>query len=116
MSRTGNSKLTAFSQHLRKNMTRQERKLWYDFLKPLPITFHRQKVLGNYILDFYCAEAKLAIELDGSQHYSSHGEQADNKRDAILREFGITVLRYSNKDIDFRFENVCNDILNHLST
>ena len=116
MSRTGNSKLTAFSQHLRKNMTRQERKLWYDFLKPLPITFHRQKVLGNYILDFYCAEAKLAIELDGSQHYSSLGEKADNKRDAILREFGITVLRYSNKDIDFRFENVCNDILNHLST
>jgi len=107
-----NPRLTKLSQNLRRNMTRQERKLWYDFLKTLPVTFHRQKVIQQYILDFYCATAALAIELDGSQHYQA--DSKDMQRDAVLRELGITVLRYSNQDIDLRFADVCEDILQHL--
>ena len=74
MNHYNNPHLTRNAQHLRKNMTRQERRLWYDFLKLLPFTFHRQKVFDNYILDFYRAEAALVIELDGSRHYSEEGE------------------------------------------
>ncbi len=95
-------------------MTKEERHLWYDFLKKLPITVHRQKVVGCYILDFYCAEQKLAIELDGSQHYEKTGSCKDAERDAYLREQGITVLRYSNLEILRQFDDVCADILKHL--
>ena len=92
-------------------MTRQERHLWYDFLKSLPVTVHRQKVIGNYIVDFYCAGASLVIELDGSQHYAGDGKINDAERDAYLSSLGLTVKRYSNADITLRFEEVCNDIL-----
>ena len=68
-----NPNLTNLSQNLRKNMTKEEKHLWYDFLKNLPITVNRQKVIGNYIVDFYCAKANIAIELDGSQHYFEQG-------------------------------------------
>ena len=114
MNTFSNKALTVFAKELRKNMTRQERHLWYDFLKTLSITVHRQKVIGPYIVDFYIAEKKLVIELDGSQHYDLPGKRADEMRDAYLREQGITVLRYANSDIDRNFAGVCTDILNHL--
>ena len=109
-----NAKLTANSKTLRKNMTKEERHLWYDFLKPLPVTVHRQKPLGNYIVDFYIASSRLVIELDGSQHYDDPGRQKDTQRDQWLQNSGYTVLRYSNADINSRFNGVCQDILNHI--
>ena len=115
MNRRSNPKLTGKAQQLRKNMTREERHLWYDFLKQLPVTFNRQKVIGRYIVDFYCAEAKLVIELDGSQHFEDVGAKADKERDAYLRSLGLSVLRYPNSAIWGNFEGVCEDILNRLS-
>lgn len=114
MNTFSNSDLTVFAKELRKNMTRHERHLWYDFLKTLPLTVHRQKVIGTYIVDFYIAEKKLVIELDGSQHYDLPGKQADAARDQDLRKQGLTVLRYANSDVDSNFEGVCADILAHL--
>ena len=96
-------------------MTKEEKRLWYDFLKNLPITFHRQKVIGKYIADFYCASAKLIIELDGSQHFDDDGIAYDRIRDNYLSEFGFIVLRYSNEDIHNRFDGVCADILKHIN-
>ncbi len=116
MNERNNAKLTRNAQKLRKTMTKGERHLWYDFLKLLKTTFNRQKVIGNYIADFYCAEHKLVIELDGSQHYFAEGQSADRERDAYFRSLGILVLRYSNRDINQQFDSVCNDILKHLAT
>ena len=116
MNNFNNPKLTQNSQNLRKNMTKEERHLWYDFLKQQPHTFNRQKVIGNYIVDFYCADAKLVIELDGSQHYESDGKLADAQRDEYLNSLGIKVLRYSNHDVNQNFRTVCEDILLHLNT
>ena len=103
------------ARSLRRNMTKEERHLWYDFLKSLPCTVHRQKVIGPYIVDFYCAAAKLVIELDGSQHYFPPGKAADAQRDAYLHSCGLTVVRYSNLDVLQNFEGVCTDILQHLN-
>ena len=114
MNNTHNPKLDANAKALRKDMTKEERHLWYDFLKTLPIMVHRQKVIGKYIVDFYVASAKAVIELDGSQHYDLVGRQADEMRDAYLNALGITVLRYSNADINQRFSSVCEDIWNRL--
>ena len=116
MNNTNNSKLTGNTKELRKNMTKEERHLWYDFLKSLPITVNRQKVIGNYIVDFYIATEKLVIELDGSQHYEDDGIENDIKRDLFLNDLGIKVLRYSNLDVNQRFESVCEAILNHITT
>lgn len=113
MNETANKKLTQNSRTLRKNMTKEERHLWYDFLKSLPETVQRQKVIGNYIVDFYFAEGKLAIELDGSQHYEN--PEADRVRDQWLAERGILVLRYANSDIHGNFQGVCEDILHHMA-
>ena len=109
-----NSKLTPNARKLRKDMTKEERHLWYDCLKMLPVTVHRQKVLGNYIVDFYIASEKLVIELDGSQHYEAENREKDETRDAYLRSIGCWVLRYSNADVNQRFRTVCEDIYNHL--
>ena len=114
MNETSNPKLTPFAQKLRREMTKEERHLWYDFLKDLPVTFNRQKVIGDYIADFYCASSKIVIELDGSQHYEDQGMQSDEIRDAYFSSLGIRVLRYSNKDIKKNFEGICEDILRHL--
>ena len=97
-------------------MTKQERHLWYDFLKSLPVMVHRQKVIGSYIVDFYIASGKLVIEVDGSQHYEDPGRRSDAVRDEFLRQQGLRVLRYSNADVDRRFSAVCEDILNHLQS
>ena len=91
-------------------MTKEERHLWYDFLKTLPVTIHRQKVIGDYIVDFYCASAKIVIELDGSQHYSPEGIASDKSRDEYLAGLGIDVLRYANSDVNNNFEGVCEHI------
>ena len=95
-------------------MTKEERRLWYDCLKKLPVTVNRQKVFGKFILDFYCASAKVAIEVDGTQHYEDEGREKDKERDTYLNERGITVLRYSNRDVNMRFRDVCEDIERHL--
>ena len=114
MNTFANPKLTAFAKELRKNMIRHERQLWHDFLKTLPVTVRRQKVLGPYIVDFHIAEKKLVIELDSSQHFDLPGKYADAIRDSHLRQLGLTVLRYANSDIDLNFEGVCADILLHI--
>ena len=115
MNTTRNPKLSVNAKTLRKNMTKEERHLWYDFLKPLPVMVHRQKVIGNYIVDFYIADAKLIIELDGSQHYTDQGSAQDQARDAYLASLGLQVVRYANSDVNQRFGAVCEDILNKLS-
>jgi len=105
-----NGKLTKLSQTLRKNMTRQERKLWYDFLSAYPVRFRRQVVIGNYIVDFYCHRAKLVVELDGSQHYMEEGLAADTQRTEYLQSLGLLVLRFSNLDINENLRGVCQRI------
>ncbi|MBQ1977979.1 MAG: endonuclease domain-containing protein [Ruminococcus sp.] len=116
MNRTKNSKLTGNAQKLRKNMTKEERHLWYDFLKLLPVTVNRQKTIGNCIVDFYCACDKLVIELDGSHHYTELGLSSDKERDEYLKSLGLTVVRYTNLDIKRNFRGVCEDILQHMPT
>ena len=101
-----NKKLIQFAKELRKNMTKQERHLWYDFLKSYPVKIVRQRTIGPYIVDFYCASAKLAIELDGSQHYDGR-EDYDAARTEALNGMGITVIRFSNLEIDTNFKGVC---------
>ena len=105
-----NPKLTKNSRELRNNMTKEERHLWYDFLKKLPLNVNRQKVIGNYIVDFCISSVNIVIELDGSQHYEPEAKVYDAKRDAYLEEEGYLVLRYTNFDINNRFLGVCQDI------
>lgn len=105
-----NDKLTPLAQELRKNMTKEERRLWYDYLHAYPVRFRRQVAFGNFIMDFYCAAAKLCIELDGSQHYTEAGAARDLERTAFLEENGIRVLRFSNLDISRNLRGVCDTI------
>ena len=102
-----NKKLVPFAKELRKNMTKEERHLWYDFLRDYPVRFSRQKVLGRYIADFYSAEAKLVIELDGSQHYEPQEQEKDAERSAFLEDYGLRVLRIPNNAIKENFRGVC---------
>ena len=110
-----NKALTAHSQALRRNMTKEERHLWYDFLKSLPYAFRRQKTIGPYIVDFYCSSAKLVVELDGSQHFESQQQKYDQERDHYLSSLGLTVLRYTNLEITQNFNGVCQHIMNYLA-
>ena len=110
-----NEKLINNSRELRKNMTPEEKHLWYDFLKDLNITVHRQKVIFDYIVDFYIPSAKIVIEIDGSQHYEKENRKDDKERDFKLNSEGIKVLRYTNLQIKKDFENVCKDILNNVT-
>ncbi|MBR2896354.1 MAG: endonuclease domain-containing protein [Oscillospiraceae bacterium] len=114
MRHLGNSSLRPYAQKLRREMTKEERHLWYDFLKTLPVTFNRQKVIGKYIADFFCASANLVIELDGSQHYDAQGIETDKARDRYFAEHGFRILRYSNTDVNRNFAGVCEDILKYL--
>jgi len=95
------------SQKLRREMTKEERHLWYDFLKSYPVQFKRQQPIGNYIVDFYCFQAKLAVELDGSQHCEPEKIEYDRIRTAYLQEKGLYVLRFSNLDVMRNFHGVC---------
>lgn len=110
-----NKYLTDRAKSLRKNMTKEEKHLWYDFLKNLNVTVQRQKVLKCYIVDFYIHKAKLIIELDGSQHYTEKGERDDAVRDDYFRRNGYMVLRYTNLEIQKNFGGVCEDIMSHLT-
>ena len=92
---------------LRKNMTPWEKKLWYDFLRSYPIRFQRQKAIGNYIADFYCAKAKLIVELDGGGHYTQEQSKKDALRTEELEKMGLSVLRICNLDVDRNFSGVC---------
>ena len=109
-----NQSLVSNAQALRKNMTAEEKHLWYDFLKKLPVTVNRQKNIGNYIVDFFISSKRIVIEIDGSQHNMPKNHAADALRDVDLRALGITVLRYTNLDVNQRFHIVCEDILKHL--
>ena len=98
------------ARHLRRDMTPHERKLWYLFLQKYPVKIYKQRIIGKYIVDFYCASAKLVIELDGSQHYETQGIISDESRSAYLESLGLTVLRFSNRDVDQNFREVCEKI------
>ncbi len=102
-----NPKLVALSQTLRKNMTPEEKRLWYDFLSNYPIRFKKQKVIGRYIVDFYCARAGLVIELDGSQHSYPEALEYDAKRTEYLEKYGLTVIRIANEDVNKNLTEVC---------
>ena len=105
-----NKQLVPFAKKLRKEMTKEERHLWYDFLRTHPVRFSRQKVLGKYIADFYSAEAKLVIELDGSQHYEDANAEKDTERTGFLEEYGLTILRIPNNEVNRNFRGVCEHI------
>ena len=104
-----NSKLDTARQ-LRREMTPHERKLWYLFLRKYPVKIYKQRIIGKFIVDFYCASAKLVIEVDGSQHYDPQGMAYDAERSAFLESLGLLVLRYSNREIDRYFDRVCAQI------
>jgi very-short-patch-repair endonuclease len=109
-----NKSLVTNAQELRKNMTPEEKQLWYDFLKLLPYTVKRQHNIDNFIVDFYIPKKKIVIEIDGIQHNTIEHKRADIKRDNVLHEWGISVLRYSNKSINTNFVAVAKDILAHI--
>ena len=96
----------SFARKLRREMTPQERHLWYDYLRTGPAQFRRQKQFGGYIVDFYCARYNLVVEIDGSQHYEPEEKQRDEKRDQYLSGLGLKMLRFSNADIDRHFDGV----------
>ena len=98
------------ARRLRREMTPHERKLWYLFLRKYPVKIYKQRIIGRYIVDFYCAFAKLVIEVDGSQHYEPQGMTYDAERSAFLSSLGLKVLRFSNQDIDREFHGVCEQI------
>ena len=107
MQRKYNKQLVPFAKQLRREMTKEERHLWYDFLRSYPVRFSRQKVLGKYIADFYSAEAKLVIELDGSQHYQDGNMEKDTERTTFLEGYGFTVIRIPNNEVSRNFQGVC---------
>jgi len=102
-----NRKLIPYARELRKNATKQENRLWYDFLRTYPVRFQRQKVIDGFIVDFYCYKAKLIIELDGNQHYTENGIAYDEERSNILGNYGLSILRFTNLEVDNNFYGVC---------
>ena len=107
MQRKHNQQLVPLAKHLRKNMTKEERHLWYDFLRNHPVRFSRQKILGKYIADFYSAEANLVIEIDGSQHYEDSVIMQDAERTTFIEAYGLKVIRIPNNEISKNFRGVC---------
>lgn len=99
---------------LRNNMTKEEKRLWYDFLSKNKVRFLRQKVIENYIVDFYCPFKKLVIEIDGNQHYTVDGKEYDKIRDDILNSYNLKILRFKNKEIQNNFNSVCTQINNEI--
>ena len=102
-----NPKLKTLSRELRKNQTKEEHLLWHNFLKKYPLRFRRQYVIGNYIVDFYCHQARVVVELDGSQHYDPAQQAKDRQRTAYLKDQGLTVLRFTNLEVTRQFAAVC---------
>ena len=108
-----NDKLLDRAKELRKEMTPQERKLWYEFLRGYPLKIYKQRIIESYIVDFYCASAKLVIELDGSQHYVDNDIEYDARRTACMEKHGLYVLRISNLDVKNHFREVC-EMIDHV--
>ena len=104
---TKNNELLENAKCLRRNMTRQEKHLWYDFLRHYPVKIYKQRIIDNFIADFYCHKARLVIEIDGFQHYTNEGKLHDAARTQILEQYGISVLRFADSDIEQRFEGGC---------
>ena len=100
----------ALARRFRRAMTPQERKLWFLFLRDYPIKIYRQRPIGSYIVDFFCASAKLVIEIDGPLHFTAEGYAHDDQRSTILEALGLYILRFNNPDIDQRFQSVCIEI------
>lgn len=105
-----NTNLLEKAKALRKDMTPQEKELWYKFLKNYPIKIYKQRPIGYFIADFYCSKAKLVIEIDGSHHYTVDGKEYDDFRSEVINNLGIDVIRFANNDIDNNFEGVCYEI------
>ena len=104
------SDMTRIAQELRRESTPEENTLWYQFLRRYPVQFKRQKPFGRYVLDFYCSRVRLAVELDGAQHFTEDGRTYDANRTAYLNVLGITVLRFTNRDVRDRLAAVCRAI------
>ncbi len=102
--------LIPHAKELRRNATKQENHLWYDFLRTYPVRFQRQKTISGFIVDFYCHQAKLVVELDGPQHFMQDGQIYDAERSAVLLQYGLQVLRFSNTEVDTQFYTVCEAI------
>jgi len=102
-----NKQLVPLAKQLRKEMTKEERHLWYDYLRLYPVRFSRQKVLGKYIVDFYCVQARVVIELDGSQHYEDRKIMKDQERTAFLESYGLSIIRIPNNEVMRNFRGVC---------
>jgi very-short-patch-repair endonuclease len=115
MSLPYNKNLIPKAKELRRNMTKQEKRIWYDFLSKYPIRFQRQKTIDHFIVDFYCHRAKLVIEIDGGQHYTEEGLEYDEARTEILNAYGLQVIRFSNSEIEKNFNDVCN-VINEIIT
>lgn len=105
-----NSKMKETARSLRKNMTRQEKHLWYDFLRDYPVKWYRQRSVDRFIVDFFCFKARLVIELDGSQHYTEDGMEYDSIRTDILEKYNLEVLRFTNMEVDANFRDICETI------
>ena len=104
------SRMLSRARELRREMTPQENKLWYQFLRHYPIKIYKQRIIESFIADFYCSRAQLVIELDGSQHYTEQGKIYDTERSSIFAQYNLEVLRFTNHEIDFQFEAVCEKI------
>lgn len=105
-----NDKLLPLARNLRKEMTREEKRLWYQYLRQYPVRFRRQEIIGGYIADFYCSAAKLVVELDGSQHFEDAEKEKDEQRTQTLKKFGCSVVRIPNNEVKEHFEAVCDYI------
>ena len=110
MALSKNNDLLKNARTLRKEMTPQELRLWYRFLRTYPVKIYKQRIIGEYIVDFYCHPARLVIEIDGSQHYDPESVVYDKKRTTYLESLGLKVIRFSNADINVRFSAVCEEI------
>ena len=113
MDRKHNAAFTENARALRKNMTKEERHLWYDFLRSYSVRFLRQKVIDRYIVDFYCHDARLIVELDGSQHFDPKNQQRDLERTRVLESRGLQVIRIPNNEVNQNFRSVC-EYIDHL--
>lgn len=105
-----NNKMLPVARRLRCEMTPQEKTLWYQFLRSYPVKIYKQRIIESFVVDFYCAEARLVIELDGSQHYTEQGKAYDEERSSIMEGYGVEVLRFTNLEVDREFDAVCERI------
>ena len=110
MRRKHEKEMTPVARELRKNMTSEEKRLWYEFLRNYPVRFLRQKVMYGFVADFYCREAKLVVELNGEPHFTSEGRERDIERDAVFESYGFHVLHLENAAIRDRFDDTCERI------